>query len=531
MSVLELISLLSQILEGKDQIRGWFNLLHVLSVVVFGQRSFNAAYMHGFINDSQGRKMSKSLGNYILPAEVTEKYGADVMRLYMTSGAAPALDLNYNFKDLDSKMKSAKVFWNLHKWVSDTADAAEVEPKSLADLVKSPAFGLEEQYVFSKLNTTISQMTHIVSEGEYRLNEFPNPVESFLLDVLSHTYLQLTWEKASSGSDEEKTVTVSVVYHSLVQAMTLLAPIMPFFAEEVYRNLRGSFDGLGVKLYPDESVHLRTWPSVDPALLNTQLEKDMDIAKDSITAILGGRDKIGVGVKWPLSEVRVNVTLPGFLPSLQRCEQLVLQRTGVRTLNFEPLKVDVEVRPNSKVIGRQFGNKTQAVLAYIQNNAASLATWVEAEPNGKITFAPDSTKPDETLTLTSEHVIVKRAPPENYVESSGQFLQVFLNTVRTPELDEEGYLREVTRRVQMLRKKLSLKRKDKVNLFIAIDPAAAKPVLDSVTRGKTFLVERAGVDQLHVVASRSEFGAIHEAQVSTEKVKTFSFDIAVVPKL
>jgi isoleucyl-tRNA synthetase len=516
-------------LEGKDQIRGWFNLLHVLSVVVFGQRSFNAAYMHGFINDSMGRKMSKSLGNYILPAEVTDKYGADVMRLYMTSGAAPALDLNYNFKDLDGKMKNTKVFWNLHKWVFDTADAAEVDPMPLNQLVKSPAFGLEEKYVFARLNSTIAQMTQYVSEGDYRLNEFPIPVESFLLDVLSHTYLQLTWEKASSGSDEEKAVTVSVVYHSLVQAMTLLAPVMPFFSEEVYRNLRGAFDGLGAKFYPEESVHLCPWPVADPSLLNPQLEKDMDAAKDAITAVLGGRDKIGVGVKWPLQEVRVNVTLPGYLPSLQRCEQLILQRTGVKKLNFEPLKVDVEVRPNSKVIGKQFGSKTQAVLAYIQNNASALASWVEKTPSEKHEFAPDAAKPSETLTLTSEHLIVKRNAPENYTESSGQFLQVFLNTVRTPELDQEGYLREVTRRVQMLRKKLSLKRKDKVNLFVAVDPVAAKLVHDAVTCGKDFLVERAGVNVLRIVSSKAEFGDVPADFTATEKVKQFTVDIAVQP--
>jgi isoleucyl-tRNA synthetase len=124
-----------RVAEGKDQIRGWFNLLHVLSVLVFDQRSFNNCYMHGFINDSMGRKMSKSIGNYIIPEEVTTKYGNDVMRYYMTGGANPGLDLNYNFKDLDVKYRNTTVFWNLHKWLFDTAEAAEVDLVPLEQLI------------------------------------------------------------------------------------------------------------------------------------------------------------------------------------------------------------------------------------------------------------------------------------------------------------------------------------------------------------------------------------------------------------
>ena len=243
-----------------------------------------------------------------------------------------------------------------------------------------------------------------------------------------------------------------------------------------------------------------------------------------------GRDKIGVGVKWPLQEVRVNVTLPGYLPALQRCEQLILQRTGVRALNFNPLKVQVEVRPNSKTIGKQFGPKTQAVLAYIQNNTASLVEWVEKGAATPIQFAPDASKPTDLLTVTSEHVIVRRAPPENFVESSGQFLQVFLNTVRTPELDQEGYLREVTRRVQMLRKKLSLKRKDRVELYLAIDRTKCGLVYDAVFNGRNFLADRAGVSKLNIVSSSAEFVGVPAENRAVEKVKQFEVELGILPQ-
>jgi isoleucyl-tRNA synthetase len=114
--------------EGKDQIRGWFNLLHVLSVIVTGRAAFKHVNMHGFINDAYGRKFSKSLGNYVLPEEVTSKYGVDALRYYMSGAAAPGLDMNYNFDDIEVKVGNLKVFWNLAKLCFDSANASDVDP-------------------------------------------------------------------------------------------------------------------------------------------------------------------------------------------------------------------------------------------------------------------------------------------------------------------------------------------------------------------------------------------------------------------
>ena len=159
------------ILEGKDQIRGWFNLLHVASMIAFGKKSFNAAYMHGFINDAMGRKMSKSLGNYILPEEVISKYGADTLRYYMVTGASPGLDLNYNFDDMKVKYRNLTVLWNLHNYLIDLARTAELNPKEL-DMSNAST---EEKYIFSKLNSAIRKVTKLYDE--YRLNEAPLVVE------------------------------------------------------------------------------------------------------------------------------------------------------------------------------------------------------------------------------------------------------------------------------------------------------------------------------------------------------------------
>ncbi|MBI2574340.1 class I tRNA ligase family protein, partial [Candidatus Woesearchaeota archaeon] len=158
------------ILEGKDQIRGWFNSMICLSMVSFKRNSYKAVYMHGFVNDALGRKMSKSLKNIISPYEVIDKYGADTLRYYAIGGANPGFDLNYNFDDMKVKHKNLTVFWNLHNFLLDLAETAQLDgDKSLAT---------EERYILSKLHTAIQKATYMM-DNNY-LNELPWHTQSSL---------------------------------------------------------------------------------------------------------------------------------------------------------------------------------------------------------------------------------------------------------------------------------------------------------------------------------------------------------------
>ena len=197
------------ILEGIDQIRGWFNMLFVASMVSMQKPSFKAAYMHGFINDSLGRKMSKSLGNYILPEEVvSEKLGADTLRYYMIGGTNPGLDLNYNFEDMKIKFRNLSVLWNLHLLLVNSARLSNVNPSSL----KSPKLEQEEKYILSKLNSTITHVTELFEK--YQLNEVPLAVEGLFLS-LSRTYVQLVRDKLASGTDEQKQGVLHCAVHGI----------------------------------------------------------------------------------------------------------------------------------------------------------------------------------------------------------------------------------------------------------------------------------------------------------------------------
>lgn len=211
------------ILEGKDQIRGWFNILFVCSMIAFDKPSYKGVYMHGFINDAQGRKMSKSLGNYIMPEEVIEKYGVDAMRYYMVGGANAGLDLNYNFDDMKVKQRNLGILWNLGRFLIDYA-----EQNNFGKDTEAVGLSLEEKYMYSKLHSSIKKASELFDN--YELYMVPEIVEDLFLS-LSRDYIKYVREKSVSGTGEEKAAIFCIIYNCYLNTLKLLAPVVPFIVE------------------------------------------------------------------------------------------------------------------------------------------------------------------------------------------------------------------------------------------------------------------------------------------------------------
>ncbi|MFH1210978.1 MAG: isoleucine--tRNA ligase [archaeon] len=402
------------ILEGKDQIRGWFNSMMCLSMVSFKKPCYKAVYMHGFINDAQGRKMSKSLKNIISPYEVIDKYGADTMRYYTISSASPGLDLNYNFEDMKVKHKNLEIFWNLLNFISSQSDFTGKNPKSL----RVRSFGVEEKYILSRLNSTIEEVTKLYDS--YRLNEIPVVIEQLFLD-LSRTYIQMIREKASAGSEKEKDQVLSTVYKVYLETLKLFAPTAPFITEKCYQELKNKF-GLD-----KESIHLCDWPKADNKLIDKKLEGQMGFVRTVIQEALAQREKVQMGVRWPLKKIIVE------------CDD-----AGVEAVK----------------------NLGSVIMAQV--NAKSVKV-------GKGSFS------------------------------------VALDTELTPDLEAEGFSREVTRRIQEMRKKANLKKQDKIELCIVSS--------FSLGKFKKEIQEKVGAKSLSFEKPRNP----HHGQ--SVKIKDKDFDI------
>ena len=401
------------ILEGKDQIRGWFNLLMVASMIAFKKPSFKAVYMHGMITDIEGRKMSKSLGNVISPEEILMKYGTDTLRYYMCE-TKPGLDINFSWEEAKLKFKNLRVFWNIHNYLIDLTRTYKLTPEKInASVASAPGsndskLGMEEQYALSRTHSTIKALTEM--QEKYLLNELTPALEELYLR-LSREYIQFIREK------EDKQAVVNALFECLLNLVKMLAPSLPFISEAVYQNLRGEYgkgagaeqgSGLGLE---EESIHLCSWPVADEKMIKPSLEEEIRVANEVITLMLARREEAGIGVRWPLARAEVVVENPNVL---KKVEWLVMKQANIKKL------------------------------------------------------------------------LIKKGP-----------LKVVLDTTLTPSLEQEGFAREITRRVQALRKKAGLSRNDKIKLIIESEYALNKKYLDEMK-------EKVGASELEYTKQSNE---------------------------
>jgi len=476
------------ILEGKDQIRGWFNLLMVASMIALKKPSFKSVYMHGFVQDAQGRKMSKSLGNYILPEEVISKHGSEVLRFYMISGANPGLDMNYNFEDMQTRLRNLGVLWNVHNYVINLVD-------EIPDKVE---LGIEEKYIISKLNSTIKNVTEAFIE--IRLNEVPKMIEELFLE-LSRTYIQFVRDK------EDKGVVAYTLFRVLDGVLKLLAPVCPMLSEKMYLDLKEKF-GMS-----EDSIHFCQWPEADESLIDKDLEEGIAIIKNVIGSVLNAREKAQLGVRWPLSEVIVETKDDKVSKAVSDYGDLIKLITNVKMISLEKLEVKLSVKPNYKTIGPAFGKDSAKVIAHLTTQSAE--TIIEhLDKKDKYSISID----DVAYDLSAEHLVIEKEVPEFYAASDFSHGSVYLNKNMNPELEAEGFSRELTRRVQNLRKNNELNKEDSINLHIACESHLGEMFLAN----KEQIMQKVGAKEL-IISNRLANISIK----SDEKVKGKQFSIAI----
>ncbi len=461
------------ILEGNDQIRGWFNILFVASMTAMNKPAYKSVYMHGFTNQG-GEKMSKSLGNAISPKEIIDQYGSDTMRYYLIRGTNPGLDLNFSQDDMKVSFRNLGVLWNLHKLLVDLSNAVGKNPEK----IKSPKLDIEEKFILSKLNSALKNTTKAFEE--YRLNEVPHYVEDLFLE-LSRTYIQLVREKSAVGSEKEKEAVLYTISEVLMNILKMFSPISPFITEKMYLNLKEAF-----KL-KESSIHLFDWPKFDPNLIDVELEASLGYAKYAIQSILSSREKIKRGVRWPVSEVVLVSDKEDVLKALKKTQNLIASQTNVKKLavsdSFAHAKLSL--KPDFSKIGPAFGKKAASILAKLITMPA-LNEKIQKE--GKATIMIDA----EKFELKKEHFTVEHALPKDWVSSEFPSGTCYLNAETNKDLEAEGVAREVMRKVQTLRKDSGLQRKDEISLFIETDDATASGLIPF----KSMISERCGAKNL-----------------------------------
>jgi isoleucyl-tRNA synthetase len=442
------------ILEGKDQIRGWFNLLHVASMISMNRPSFKNVYMHGFVQDSQGRKMSKSLGNYILPEEVINKHGADTFRYYFIGGANPGLDINYNPDDVELKNKNLHVLWNIHNFIIDFFKNNDLDYNSLKNIDTSK-LDLEEKFMLSLLNSKIKMITE--SFEAYRLNEVPLLVEELYLSF-SRRYIQLIRDKAVQGSDQDKNNIGFVLIESLMGILKMFSCVCPMITDKIYLNLKPLINT------DQSSIHEFEWPQYDPSLINLELENNVIHIESVIQGILFAREKAQLGVRWPVKNIIIETTDKSVIKAINSLKSLIMSQTNIKNIDLKEKFNDVKIsiKPDYGKIARIASENTQLLVAEIIKNQDKIIVDIETNSKSIVNIK------ENQYEIIKDYLVYEYSAPEHIQQAEFKAGMVYLDKTRTPELEAEGFSREITRRVQQTRKNAGLQRSDEIELFIKL---------------------------------------------------------------
>jgi isoleucyl-tRNA synthetase len=345
--------------------------------------------------------------------------------------------------------------------------------------LKPGKFGVEERFMISKLNSTIARVTGFYEN--YYLNDVPWAVEELYL-ALSRNYVRLVRDKLSLGTEEEKASAIYTIYSVLMGSLKMFAPIAPFITEAIYLDLKKEF---GLK---EESVHHLNWPSEESKLIDTDLEKEFVIV-DSITQrILYGRDKLNLGVRWPISEVIIVSEDKEVESAVNSLSQLMMIQTNIKKI---VMRKDIETRKNVKAdyekLRKDFGGLTAIIIAHLALvSPSSILGHIEKE--GRYEMTVENAK----IEIKGEHLIVEKEAPVDFILVDFPRGEIYINKKMTKELEAEGFARELVRRVQEFRKTSGLSKADRIELFVTSDSKMVMSLKDH----KEEIKERVGASGL-----------------------------------
>ncbi len=425
------------ILEGKDQIRGWFNSLAVLGEVTFDRIPYERVYMTGFIYDARGRKMSKSLKNYITPFEVINKYGSEVLRFYQIGGTNPGLDLNYNENDVKRTFKSLSIFWNSFKYLKENVEIEKIRKEEF----KSEK--IEDKWIISRMNSTIKEVTEAFERYDIQL--VPRILEEFFVEDLSHWYLKLIKDRITVGEREDKKKALNTLLNVFDKLLTVSAPVLPMLTEKMYQELKKFLNR------KEESIHFIEWP--EACEIDEELEEKMKRTREIVEKILAIRNSEKIGVRWPLGKVIV-VGENGF-------DDIIKKVANVKEVNYyekTPEFVEYQIKINYKNLKEKFDEKTfpVAIRRIIEVSPIAIKRKFDEGKEYELKIGSGIYK------ISKDDVEIVEKLPEGW---SG-YENVYLNTEINKELFKEGMAREIIRRIQDMRKEKKLKRIQRVDISI-----------------------------------------------------------------
>ncbi len=457
--------------EAVDQTRGWFYSLLAISTLVFDKAPYKNVLVLGLVQDEEGRKMSKHLGNTVDPFEALETYGSDAIRWYFYTNSAPWLPNRFSGKAvMEGQRKYISTLWNTYAFFVlyaniDDFDAGKYKPEP-------EKLSVMDKWLLSKLNTVIKTVDENLAD--FRIPEAAKALQDFT-DEMSNWYVRRSrerfWQKELT---QDKINAYTTLYTALVTVAKLTAPMTPFVAEDIYRNLVCAND----KTAP-ESVHLCSYPECDESLIDAELEEKMETVLQIVALGRAARNNAAVKNRQPLSEI--------FVQSEKQLDdmfiEIVTDELNVKKLEFvEDTSgfTSYSFKPQLKLLGAKYGKQLGEVrnaLAEVDGNKA----MAELKNTGVMTVAIST----GDIKLTEEELLIDVSQKEGYAVASDRGVTVALNTALDEALIEEGFIREIISKLQTMRKDAGFEVMDKIKVYCA-DNEKIKEIIE---RGKAEISE------------------------------------------
>ena len=483
--------------EAVDQTRGWFYSLMAESTLLFNKAPYENVIVLGHVQDENGQKMSKSKGNAVDPFDALDKYGADAIRWYFYINSAPWLPNRFHGKAVqEGQRKFMGTLWNTYAFFVLYANIDEFDAtKYTLDYDK---LSVMDKWLLSRLNSTVKAVDENLAA--YRIPETARALQEFV-DEMSNWYVRRCRERFwAKGMEQDKINAYMTLYTALVTISKAAAPMIPFMTEDIYRNLVCSINPSA-----PESVHLCDFPEVDEAHIDSQLEADMEVVLEAVVIGRACRNTANIKNRQPIGKmyIKAGKELSDFYVDIIRDElnvkeaELTDDVSKLTTYSF---------KPQLKTLGRRFGKKindVRQILAELDGQAA----MAELNEKGTLTIQVDG----QDEALEKDDLLIEAAQMEGYVSDSDHGITVVLDTNLTPELLEEGFVREIISKVQTMRKDAGFEVMDHIRVSMQDNDKVQKVIQDNEAQIKSEVL----ADEVSYDGAK---GFVKEWSINGEKV-------------
>ncbi|MEE3419570.1 MAG: isoleucine--tRNA ligase [Lachnospiraceae bacterium] len=441
----------SFISEAVDQTRGWFYSLHAISTLLFNKPAFKNCIILGLVQDENGQKMSKSKGNAVDPMEALDKYGADAIRWYFLSNSAPWLPSRFYGKAVqEGQRKYLGTLWNTYAFYILYANIDNFNAKE--HTLDYDSLSVMDKWLLSRLQTTIKEVD--ADMAAYKLPESCKALQDFV-DDMSNWYVRRCRARFwAHGMEQDKINAYMTLYTALVDVCKLSAPMIPFMTEEIYQNLVR-----GIDPNAKESIHLCDYPAADASFIDKNLEENMDHVLKAVVLGRAARNESGLKNRQPIAKMYVaaDFEIPEFF------EDIIADELNIKSVEMTEDAsgfISYEFKPQMRTVGPKYGRLLNGIRTHLQEIDGA-AAMKELEDTGKLAFSIDG----NDVELTRDDLLISTRESEDFETQSDGGVTVVLDKRLTPELIEEGFVREIVSKIQTMRKEAGFEVMDRIKVY------------------------------------------------------------------